>query len=143
MTIVSMDGLGSAPRDARLFPRYMNSVDQHNQRSTGIGVTVLQIFLTGFRAGLPRGYGGTTPRLRVTGIYDDQTVELVMRLQRKLGFRGGDVDGNFGPETRAAVKARYDWDFNAIMNNDAFSETNGTGAYAQDDGSMAFWPVKP
>jgi peptidoglycan hydrolase-like protein with peptidoglycan-binding domain len=42
--------------------------------------------------------------LRADGEYGDMTTQTIKDLQIFVGMRGDDVDGNFGPDTRAAIR---------------------------------------
>ena len=75
----------------KLFPEYLN------QGSSGGAVYMLEIIL------IAMGFApGTFP----TGRYTDSTAEAVKRLQESLGFTGTDIDGNFGPATRKALREK-------------------------------------
>ncbi|HLC49123.1 MAG TPA: peptidoglycan-binding domain-containing protein [Candidatus Andersenbacteria bacterium] len=62
-------------------------------------------------------------RIVPDGIYGQQTVEGVKRLQRHLGFRGDDIDGKFGPKTREKLLEKMGVDINAIPEDDFDEET--------------------
>ena len=74
-----------------LFPPYLNF------GSSGAAVDFLHSILCA------KAYGGGIVR---DGEYGEATADAVRSLQRDLGFTGDDVDGNFGPATRAALKAQ-------------------------------------
>ena len=82
----------------KIFPPFLN------QGSRGPAVRVLQCLLHG-RHDSPN----------VTGNYDEATGNAVKTLQVELGFRDGDVDGNFGPATRAAFSAQFGVDVDSLM----------------------------
>ena len=52
--------------------------------------------------------------LVVNGEYTSVVTVAVAMVQAELGFRGDDIDGNFGQGTRARVKERFGIDINAI-----------------------------
>ena len=85
----------------KIFPPFLN------QGSRGPAVRVLQCLLHG-RHDSPN----------VTGNYDELTANAVKTLQVELGFRDGDVDGNFGPATRAAFSAQFGVDVDLFMIHD-------------------------
>ena len=83
-----------------LFPPFLNA------GSYGDAVTVLQILLIVID---PECHG-----LEVTGIHAGWSVKAVKRLQIRLGFTGKDVNGNFGPGTRAALKEELGMDVDCV-----------------------------
>jgi len=50
----------------------------------------------------------------LTGIYDEATVAAVKLLQARLGFKGEDVDGDFGQSTREALARKFGIDVQAL-----------------------------
>lgn len=86
----------------KLFPEYLN------KGSKGPAVAVLQVFLAG------GCYGGDC-QVFPNGVYDEATAVAVMNLQVDLAFEGNDVDGHFGPGTRARLKETLGIDMNAIL----------------------------
>lgn len=87
------------------FPEYLN------QGSDGRAVTLLQLMLL---------FAGYNPRIIPDGDYGKETAEGVKLLQRSLGLAKDDVDGHFGPKTRAALLKNRSIDINNIPVN-AFS----------------------
>ncbi len=86
-----------------IFPPYLD------RGSHGAAVVVLQLIL------LSISVKNRPLSRRVTlGEYDVDTADDVRVLQAQLGFRGSDVDGNFGPGTRAALKAQMGIDVDAM-----------------------------
>jgi len=84
----------------KLFPEYLNA------GSKGPAVVALQLLLLG---------GGNNLAIIPDGIYGEETVIGVKNLQEKdLGMQSDDVDGNFGPKTRAELKRLWNIDVNAL-----------------------------
>ena len=83
--------------------------------SNGTAVDVLQAILCGL------GYGEDIVR---DGDYGEITKQAMMALQRDLGFTGEDVDGNFGPATRAALKEQKGIDVSLIPYSDLYDTEN-------------------
>lgn len=78
--------------------------------SEGPAVLVIQVWLRGVL-----GHLGKILRVPINGLYDELTAEAVQVLQReRLGFTGKDIDGNFGPKTRKAIKEDIGIDFDEI-----------------------------
>ncbi|MFH1236215.1 MAG: peptidoglycan-binding domain-containing protein [Parcubacteria group bacterium] len=82
----------------KLFPEYLNA------GSSGPAVVLLQQLL------LAMNYGFAN-ELITDGVYGDQTMEAVKRLQIEIGVV---TDGNFGPATREAFKAKKGISVDAI-----------------------------
>ena len=74
---------------------------------------------------------------RITGVHTDRSVDAVMFLQRKLGFTGGDVDGNFGPGTRLTLYKKCDIEVNLIP-----ARPDDVTHYVAPDGEQGVWPEK-
>ncbi|HCJ52499.1 MAG TPA: hypothetical protein DIS62_05895 [Candidatus Kerfeldbacteria bacterium] len=102
----------------KLFPDYLNV------GSTGPAVTFLQQCLA------MSSYGA--PGLVVDGVYGPMTVESVKALQAALQV---DLDGNFGPATRTALKEADGFDFNAVP--------VPVTCYVSADGMTGFHPPVP
>lgn len=84
----------------RLFPPYLN------EGSSGDAVFALQMLLNMLDSEFP---------VELNGSHVGRSVEAVKRLQQnKLGFTGDDVDGNFGPGTRQALRQQMGIDVEAI-----------------------------
>lgn len=85
------------------FPEYLDE----NSRGPGVlqAVKLLQLMLL---------MGGFNVNIIPDGDFGKQTLQGVMRLQKKLGFSGSDVDGKFGPRTRTALYAQLNLDINDI-----------------------------
>ena len=81
-----------------LFPTYLN------RGSKGPAVAVLQTILKA---------RGCDPQnqIIIDGDYGNMTMLAVQRLQNELGV---EADGNFGPQTRAALRERTGLDINRI-----------------------------
>lgn len=75
-----------------IFPPYLGA------GAKGPGVAALHVLL--HLAELGAG-------LKFDNFYGPATVRAVKRLQVDLGLESNDVDGEFGPKTRAAYKKRY------------------------------------
>lgn len=103
----------------KVFPPYLD------QGSSGPAVSVLQLILAGMFPGLQF----------VTGTYDVQTTLNVISLQTRLGFTGVDLDGNFGPGTRDALKEQMDIDVSVLE----FTDFVGPTDYKSPDGD-GVWP---
>ena|GEM_PF-1578754 len=92
-----------------LFPEWLNV------GSEGAAVAALKLLLWGtvcFR-GIPFQMEGDK--------YDGGLAETVKGLQRLLGFKGDDVDGNFGKATRKKFFEVYGVDINAIKGHGALT----------------------
>ena len=92
-----------------LFPPYLDV------GSCGTHVDVLHAILC------CRGYGEGIER---DGDYGDMTVTAVKELQEDLGFEGDDLDGNFGPKTRRALKKYRGLDVDAIPFSEEYDLDN-------------------
>lgn len=101
------------PGQKRLF-----STPYLNKGSSGGAVRWLQSALK---------LGGYNYSIDVDGIYGDQTALGVQTLQRALGFKGGDLDGNFGPQTRQALKDQRMIDVEALYVDELTEETIAVG----------------
>ena len=101
-------------------PRFMQ------KGSEGPHVTLLHIFLSG--AGL--GY----PPLNMDGGYGDITIERVQILQKRVGFKGEDLDGRFGPATRQALKDKCHFDFDLVA-----EAKPGMTKFVQPNGEVVSW----
>ncbi|HBU27765.1 TPA: hypothetical protein DEB00_01455 [Candidatus Uhrbacteria bacterium] len=85
----------------RLFPPYLNA------GSFGDAVWVMQMILNGLV--------GSRRTVEVNGRHEGESVKAVMRLQREiLGLAESEVDGNFGPGTRKALRERFGIDVDVI-----------------------------
>jgi hypothetical protein len=82
-----------------LFPPYLN------EGSYGEAVLVMQILLNML---------DPLFQLELTGVHTGRSVDAVRRLQHVLGFTGENVDGNFGPGTRRAMRLRLSIDVDAV-----------------------------
>lgn len=85
-----------------IFPKYLN------QGSKGGAVNMLGALLKA--AGLDQARGRKrVPRIVLDGEYtrDGAIAAAVRRFQRRVGFKGKDVDGNFGPMTRRLFLEHY------------------------------------
>jgi hypothetical protein len=115
----------SARNPGTLFPPYLQL------GSSGPAVFVLQLILQAM---------GRTP-IVVNGKFDSVTEDRVKELQEILGFTGSNVDGCFGPATRARLK-EYDGGVgvDALMASDFAGGTQWTY-----DGEMQpnVWPCHP
>jgi hypothetical protein len=79
-----------------LFPPFLDKGSK-DEPSISLGpVRFLQLLLISYEC--------TRPSLTPDGEYGDETAEAVQVLQRRLGFKGVEVDGNFGPGTREALR---------------------------------------
>ena len=76
-----------------------------DQGSEGGAVVLLQLFLL---------FGDYNHKIIADGDYGEETATGVKRLQEELQFKGDDIDGNFGPQTRAALLRQRNIDINAI-----------------------------
>lgn len=74
------------------------------QGTNGLPVVLLQFFLL--------GGGYNVDELIPDGDYGEKTAMAVRYLQAELGVT---KDGNFGPQTRAALKSRKDVDFDLLL----------------------------
>ncbi|MES2088252.1 MAG: peptidoglycan-binding protein [Patescibacteria group bacterium] len=83
------------------FPQYLN---KGSKGPVGT-IRLLQLLLLA---------GGHNAGIVPDGDYGEQTALGVRNLQVEMGFTGDDVDGNFGPKTRAAYKLITGIDINAI-----------------------------
>lgn len=90
----------------KMFPVYLN------QDSHGPAVVILQIIL--------KSGGFADPELVVNGDYGEFTVDAVKGLQKELGV---EVDGNFGPMTRAAYLDKVGLDVNLLTKSLFIGET--------------------
>lgn len=95
--------------------------------SSGLAVDVLHTFLCAM------GYGRDIVR---DSEYGDETAAAVQKLQGDLGV---EQDGNFGPQTREALKAQRDLDVDAIFLADGDFETTWIGEGAEEGGSVWGW----
>ena len=87
------------------FPEWMNRIGKEGETAAGPAVMVLQFILLGM--GLYHE--------PITSRYDYNTAEAVELLQKKLGFTGDDVDGNFGQGMREALAEQLGIDINGIL----------------------------
>ena len=106
-----------------LFPPFLQ------QGSKGAAVDVLHIILCAL------GFGVDIQR---DGDYGELTMRAVRGLQIHLGFRGDDVDGNFGPETRAKLKEKMGIDVDVSPSRPAYS--NITEWFGPDGGPYDWDP---
>ncbi len=107
------------------FPEYMQ------KGSRGPCVTILQAFLAGSAL--------SDERLVFDQHYGEVTASRVKFVQKVLGMT--EVDGNFGPATRAAVKDRYHFDFEAACVNGLYGFT--ATEFIQLNGLPIYWPFLP
>lgn len=70
-----------------------------------------------------------------TGVMAGSLVEAVKKLQESLGFTDDDVDGQFGPGTRAAFEGRHHISINSIPAG-PMDRTH----WFNDDGDQGIWP---
>ena len=110
----------------RLYPPYLN------KGSHGLAVRHLQTLLCAL------GFFPETPTL--DGRQEGATTEAIKCLQRRLGFTGEDVDGNFGPGTRSAFFASYKLDVYAIPLPP--KERRRTYWYCPNRRGKQKWPTK-
>lgn len=91
----------------KLFPPFLE------QGSSGVAVDVLHALLCslGFGEGIVRDCD-----------YGPATTKAVKDLQVFLGFEGNDVDGKFGPATRARLKDKHSLDVDLIPWSQEFDE---------------------
>jgi len=117
-----------APQDGaiRVFPPYLNV------NSEGYAVESLWRVLAylGFwdylvHAGVPK--------------YAQGTEVAVRKLQEWLGFEGVDVDGNFGPGTRARLRAKTGIDVDRAVSSSVLLEERKT-YWEAPDGVIRVWP---
>ncbi len=87
----------------RIFPPYLD------QGSTGAVVNFLGLILNVLRV-----YGSDHIILDGDYALGGAIAEAVKELQRELGLTGEEVDGNFGPATRAALKETYRIDVDTL-----------------------------
>lgn len=92
----------------KFFPEYLD------KGSRGRAVVLLQLMLQ---------FAGLNPKIVADGEYGEQTALAVRELQLNLGFTDVDVDGNFGPMTRRALREQRGIDINSIT-SDAFGKLN-------------------
>jgi peptidoglycan hydrolase-like protein with peptidoglycan-binding domain len=105
-----------------LFPPFLNA------DSDGAAVDALHILLCAL------GYGGEIKRDRN---YGKMTVAAVKRLQHHLGIN---EDGNFGPETRAALKAKMGIDVELIPGSkDHFADATNFVGPETPEGETEQW----
>ncbi|MEK7615129.1 MAG: peptidoglycan-binding protein [Patescibacteria group bacterium] len=98
--------------------------------SFGGAVDALHMLLDGY------GFGeGIVPDLE----YGPNTAKSVRALQTHLGFTGEDVDGNFGPATRAALKKQHGFDVDRI----GWAPQNGITLWFDTEGNHRCWPPAP
>ena len=71
----------------KLFPTYLN------KGSRGPAVVVLQLLLLAMNE---------SDEVVPDGDYGEKTAQAVASFQEQEGMEGHDIDGNFGPKTRAA-----------------------------------------
>lgn len=92
-----------------LFPPYLNA------GSKGTTVDVFQSILCsiGYNNGIVRD-----------GEYGPVTTDGVADLQVSFGFEDEDVDGNFGPKTRAALKEHWGINVDAIPYSEKYDRDN-------------------
>ncbi len=104
------------------FPPYLE------EGSTGEAVDDLNVILCmlGYGEGLVRD-----------SAFGPMTVAAVKRLQEAIGFGGDDVDGKFGPGTRAALKAQTGIDVSLVPATRR-AATYWFGAGADESGHL--WP---
>ncbi len=72
--------------------------------------------------------GEHNPRIIADGQFGEQTEIGVKDLQEELGFGGDEVDGKFGPATRAQLKELRGIDINGIL-ADAFETPSSPRFY--------------
>ena len=65
-----------------------------------------------FLLGIP---GVPLSDVTVNGVYGPHTANAVRKLQEHIGFTGNDVDGNFGPGTRAKLYEEVGVDVSVIL----------------------------
>jgi hypothetical protein len=115
-----------------LFPPYLDA------GATGAAVRFLQKTLFGLGCAV----SGLVVDSDYTNKPDGKTVMSVKRLQRRVGLRGSDVDGNLGPKTRRFCKEKGVFDFDAIPLN-CGSDLNSTEwCHPERPGEFQFWPPK-
>ena len=104
-----------SPGNALFFPEFLG------HGSAGPAVNVLGILI------MSLGFNDREHPIELDGEFtpDGAIARAVRSLQRKLEFTEGEVDGNFGPDTRARFKDKYGLDVNMLTDSVFAGETVG------------------
>lgn len=119
-----------------LLPPYLNAIGKDGKRSEGPAVVIVQLLMLAI-------IGMTHPlrwlalhHVRLTGVYDDALIEAVKEVQNRCNFFKPslqlEIDGNFGPATRAAILC--------IDNLDLTTLLTGRTEYIDAEGESRIWP---
>lgn len=88
-------------KKGKFFPEYLN------QESKAPAMALVQCIL------MFRNY--TSMPVPINGINEGETTKGIKRLQRDIGFKGDDKDGNFGPNTRKRYREEGGLDVNSLL----------------------------
>jgi hypothetical protein len=127
-----------------LFPPYLNSTANDGTRSQGVAVVFLIACLNGWlRGGSLEDYpgGSNLEPLEPSDRYVDAVIERVKFFQKHaFGFEGDSIDGDFGPDTRAAALEKFKLDFGAVPNTIYAPQI--TTYWVDQHGVVQVWPPK-
>ncbi len=119
-----------------LLPPYLNAIGKDGKRSKGPAVVILQLLMLAIIGMTHPSRWRVLHHVRLTGFYDEVLIEAVKEIQRELNSAIRslqlEVDGNFGPATRAAILTHYDMDLNTLL--------TGRTEYIDADGESRIWP---
>lgn len=119
-----------------LLPPYLNAIGKDGKRSKGPAVVIVQLLMLAIIGMTHSSRWRALHHVRLTGFYDEALIEAVKEIQRELNSEIRslqlEVDGNFGPATRAAIRTRYDIDLNPLL--------TGRTEYIDADGESRIWP---